>query len=60
MSNRARRIQRAQRAAAREARRGSGLSLGWSIAGLAIGTLVALTVAANAKDVKRYIKISSM
>ena len=33
---------------------------GWNIAAIVIGVLVALLVAVNAKDVARYVKISSM
>ncbi len=35
-------------------------STGWRIAGATIGVLVLIGIAANLKDVLRYIKISSM
>lgn len=35
-------------------------STGWRIAGAAMGVLVLIGIAANLKDVVRYIKISNM
>ena len=35
-------------------------STGWRIAGATVGVLVLIGIAANLKDVFRYIKISSM
>ncbi|MEA2790357.1 MAG: hypothetical protein QOG73_2763 [Acetobacteraceae bacterium] len=60
MSYAMRQLHRAQRAVARESSRGSGISTGWCIAGITVGALVMLLFAANAKDIARYIKISSM
>lgn len=60
MSYATRRLRRARRAVARRGYRGSGMSTGWWVAGIGVGALVALTFAANAKDIARYIKISSM
>jgi hypothetical protein len=57
MSYAARRLRRARRVVASG---GSGLSIGWLIAGIGLGVLVAATIAANLKDIQRYIKISSM
>lgn len=60
MSHATRRLNRAKRVVARRGYRGSGMSAGWWVAGIGLGALAALTFAANAKDVARYIKISSM
>jgi Hydrogenase maturation protease len=49
---------RAKRALPVEESRSSGA--GWRTAGAVLGVLFVLTVAANAKDMMRYIKISSM
>ena len=55
-----RRLGRTRRAVARKGFGGSGMSAGWWVAGISVGALVALAFAANAKDIARYIKISSM
>ena len=57
MSYAARRLRRARRVVASG---GSGLSIGWLITGIGLGVLVVATIAANLKDIRRYIKISSM
>jgi hypothetical protein len=56
MSYGSRRPRRAQREVAS---RGSGISVGWLITGIGLGVLVAVTIAANSKEIQRYIKISS-
>jgi len=38
---------------------GARMSVGWFIPGIGLGVLVAVTIAANLKDIQRYIKISS-
>lgn len=60
MSYAGRRLSRARRTVARKGYRGFGMSTGWWVAGISFGALVALLFAANAKDIARYIKISSM
>lgn len=40
-------------------RQAAGLG-GWNIAGIVVGALVALLIAVNAKDLVRYVKISTM
>ncbi len=40
-------------------RRGAGFGA-WNILGIVAGVLAALLIAANAKDVARYLKISTM
>jgi hypothetical protein len=57
MSYAARRLRRARRVVASG---GSGMSVGWLVTGIGLGVLVAVTIAANLKDIQRYIKISSM
>ncbi len=52
-------VRRATRAIERYQDEAAGLN-GWNIAGIVAGMLLALLVAMNAKDVIRYIKISSM
>jgi hypothetical protein len=60
MSRATKLTRRARRALDLEASRASGGGTGWRIAGAVLGVLVVLTVAANAKDVVRYLKISTM
>ena len=57
MSDASRRLRRARRVLASG---GSGLSIGWLITGIGLGVLIAATIAANLKDIQRYIKISSV
>jgi hypothetical protein len=57
MSYAARRLRRAGRVVASGR---AGMSVGWLIPGIGLGVLVAVTAAANLKDIQRYIKISSM
>ena len=57
MSYAARRLRRARRVVASG---GPGISIGWLITGIGLGVLLAVTIAANLKDIQRYIKISSM
>jgi uncharacterized membrane protein len=56
MSYVSRRLRRAPREVAS---RGSGISIGWLITGIGLGVLLAVTIAANLKDMQRYIKINS-
>jgi uncharacterized membrane protein len=51
-----RRVHRAQREVASG---GSAISIGRLITGIGLGVLVAVTVAANLKDIQHYIKTSS-
>ena len=52
-------VRRVSRAIERYDGNGAGIG-GWNIAGIVAAVLVGLLIALNAKDVARYIKISSM
>lgn len=52
-------VRRATRAIERYEGGSSGFG-GWNITGIVIGLLAAILIAVNAKDVVRYIKISTM